>query len=495
MKENTDPSSSAGGGMEDGCTAEQKHAVELNLAIDVVTIVPVVAVALLSNSMLLITDILDYGKSLTINLTSWYILRRIVRGHTEEYDYGPGKLEVLGGLIAAFLMLAGLSVIAVFSIRRLFNPVVLHEGFTLVGVLMNIVGFVLNVWLWRRNHNIARRSRSPIMEAQWRTNRTDTLMNTAVVVALSLTLLLRTFPWSVYIDPVCSLAFIVVAASGFISMIRDSLGDLLDKTLDETAQLKIVKRLAENYEGYESFHGVRSRRSGRRIFVDLLLGFHPDKTVGEVMDAVERLRDGVGRDIPGSVVNVVLVDAVKELLAGARRIPIQMLPISTTTLDQAVNLICQTFALTENEAPDLELAESVAPGRYTARLAELGISDPRYWVAYQHGKVVGVTGIYYKHEDRHEAVWGGWTVYEAKSRTSVSRAKMLMLEKAIIEAHATGRKYFRLYTSTVPVEAQANHLYDKVGLKVYRTEPLGDGKDMILYRQADLESLYKTFHG
>jgi cation diffusion facilitator family transporter len=480
-------------GAEEGSTAEQKRAVGLSLAIDLATLVPVVSVALLSGSLLLLTDILDYSKSITASLISWYILRRIVQGHTEEYDYGPGKLEVLGGLSAAVLMLAGLAVMAALSIRRLFNPVVLHEGFTLLGVLINIVGLALNCWLWRRNRSLAMRARSPIMEAQWRANRTDALMNTAVISALSLTLLLRDFAWSVYIDPVCSIVFIAVSASAFVSMIRSALGDLLDKTLDEAAQLKIVKRLAENYDGYESFHGVRSRRSGSRVFVDILLGFHPDKTVGEVMDTVGRLRGGVAQDIPGSEVNVVIVSAVKELLAGARRISIQMLPVSATTLDQAVNLIRQTFALTENEAPDLELAESVAPGRHTARLAELGISDPCYWVAYQHGKVVGVTGFYYKHEDRQEAVWGGWTVYEAKARASVSRAKLLMLEKSIIEAHATGRKYFRLYTSTVPVEAQANHLYDRVGLKVYRTEPMEDGHNLILYRQAELGSLYKIF--
>lgn len=68
-----------------------------------------------------------------------------------------------------------------------------------------------------------------------------------------------------------------------------------------------------------------------------------------------------------------------------------------------------------------------------------------------------------------------------------------MLKKTAIEAHATGRKFYRLYTSTVPVEAQANHLYDRVGLKVYRTEPFPDGKNMILYRQAELNQLYERF--
>lgn len=42
----------------------------------------------------------------------------------------------------------------------------------------------------------------------------------------------------------------------------------------------------------------------------------------------------------------------------------------------------------------------------------------------------------------------------------------------------------------LPAEAAANRLYDHVGLKVYRTEPLPDGTGMVLYRQAELASLY-----
>ena len=89
-----------------------------------------------------------------------------------------------------------------------------------------------------------------------------------------------------------------------------------------------------------------------------------------------------------------------------------------------------------------------------------------------------------------DLVWGGWTVYDPALRSSVSRGKMLLLQKMVVEAHATGRRLLRLYTSTLPQEAAANRLYDHVGLKVYRTEPLPDGSGMVLYRQAELASLY-----
>jgi cation diffusion facilitator family transporter len=470
----------------------QLRSVQLNLIIDLVTLVPVVAVALLSQSMLLFTDIFDYVKGVTASLIAWHILRRIVRGDVVEYDYGPGKMEALGGLLASLVILGCLLGTAVMAVQRILQPKELSAGFTMLGALVQAVGIGLNGWLWRRNARLAELSRSPLLEAQWRTNRADVISNIGVLVALALTLILRPLAWAIYIDPICALIFIIYASGAFIALLRRSLDDLLDKKLDEELQLKILGHLIDHYEGYETLHGVQSRRSGSTLFVDIGLGFHPDKTVGEVIDAVEQLRLDLTSAIPGIEVNIVLKSPDKNLFFN-KKSPIQILPLSPTTLEQAVALVRETFALTAEEKPELELAESVTPGRYTTQLAALGICDPAYWVAFYKGRVIGVTGIYYKPEDRNEAVWGGWTVYDAKSRSAISRAKVMMLKKTIIEAHATGRKFYRLYTSTVPVEAQANRLYDRAGVKVYKTEPMPDGKNMVLYRQAELQTLYESY--
>lgn len=470
---------------------QQEKAVRLNLILDLLTLTPVIAVAVLANSMLLMSDIFEYAKSITSSLIAWYVLRRVVKGDVGGYDYGLGKLEALGGLAASAIMLSGIAVMGVVTSWRLLHPEEVNAGFSLIGLGLQAAGLGINGWLWRRNFALAQRAYSPLIDAQWRANRADTLANGGVLVGLGLTLTLQDYAWSIYIDPLCALIALAASTGAFIGLLRRCVQDLSDKTLEETLQIKVLKRLAEYYEGYESFHGVRSRRVGSKVYIELMLGFHPDKTVGEVMDTVYHLTADLAEDIPGSEVNVVLTKREDWLKSGTNWSQTKILPLSATTLEPALDLIRDTFALTPEEVPEMELAESVTPGKYAAKLLEFGMSDPAYWVAFQHGKVIGVTGFYYKPEDRHEAVWGGWTVTDLKVRGSISRAKLLLLRKAVVEAHATGRKYFRLYTSTVPVEAQANHLYDRVGLKVYYTEPMPDGKNMILYRQAEMADLYE----
>jgi len=475
---------------DDSSALQQEKAVRLNLILDLGLFVPVLTVAVLANSMLLLTDFFEYAKWITSSLVSMLILRRIRLGRNEAYEYGTEKIEVLGGAFVACLMLVGMVVMSGAIISRIIRPEEVVPGFGLVGMLVHLAGTVMNGWLWFRNKRIATETGGPILEATWRAHRADTFMSIGIIVSLGLSLSLRQYHWAIYIDPICALAALLYPAGAFISILRRSLDELTDRTLEETVQLQIMKRLAECYDGYESFHGIKTRRAGRRSFIEIRLGFHTDRTVGEVMDTIEWLKAGLEQDIPGSEVSIVMAHAEKLFDGHAAKTQIRIVPLSPATLGQALALITDTFRLTPDEAPKLELEESVEPGRYTAALAKKGMSDPRYWVALYHGHVAGVTGIYFNPLDRDEAVWGGWTAYDPKLRSSVSRAKLLLLQKMIIEARGTGRNLLRLYTSTDPQEMAANRLYDRVGLKVYRTEPMEQGDGMVLYRQADIASLY-----
>ena len=462
----------------------------MSLALDVGTVLPVVLIAVFSGSMLLYSDIFDYAKSFLSGLIAWKILRAIRRGDTREYDYGPGKMESLGGLIGSLIFLAGLTIMIGFAVRRLLHPVELHAGFTLLGIFSQIVGLTMDVCLWRHNKKLARREHAPLMEMQWRANRADAMSCLAILSALSLTLIFRSRTWDVYIDPACALLFLLYSAASFFSPLHAYINDLADKTHGEELQLKILRRLAENYEGYEAFHGVRSRRVGTHKFIEIALGFHPEKRMGEALDTIERLREGVMRDIPNSEVSIVIKPPDPLHVTRDEKTSVKILPLSPTTLGPALELIRSSFNLRPDEKPEWELEESLYPGKHTSELAQLGMSDPRYWVVFHHNTVIGVAGLTFNPADRHEAIWGGWAVYKNDRRTGLSRARYLMLKRLAIEAHASGKKYFRLYTTTVPSERQANHLYDRIGLTVYRVEENPDGRYATLYRQAETQHLY-----
>lgn len=111
--------------------------------------------------------------------------------------------------------------------------------------------------------------------------------------------------WGFIIDPACAILLIFAAGYAFIGLIKESLHDLLDKTLDEDLQMKILRRLSEYYDWYDSFHGVKSRKSGKKIIIDITLGFTPDKTAGDIFDLSGRIKEKLENDIPDSEVQIV----------------------------------------------------------------------------------------------------------------------------------------------------------------------------------------------
>lgn len=286
--------------------ARQERALWISVVIDLIAFVPYVLVAIFSGSMLLLSDIAEFFRNFVVNGVSLRILRKIRRGEVHEFDYGSGKLERAGSLFGALCYVGALTGVMVFSIHRLLNPAPLDTGFTIAGMLILLVVIAVSGVLWIYYKRVANETPGPLIDVQWRHQRDDTLSSIVVLVALGFAVLFREKPWALYLDPAFGLAYAVFAIGSYVPVFRESLKDLLDHTLAEDVQLIITRRLAGHFDRYEAFHGVRSRRAGNRLFIEVALGFDPAKTVGEVSDTMESLRAAIEGDIPSAEVSIVI---------------------------------------------------------------------------------------------------------------------------------------------------------------------------------------------
>jgi divalent metal cation (Fe/Co/Zn/Cd) transporter len=96
---------------------------------------------------------------------------------------------------------------------------------------------------------------------------------------------------------------ILMSAVGVFS---SSCYDLLDGTLEEADQLKIMRELVNNFERFDMLYGVRSRRAGNRTFIDIFLGFDPARRMGDVQREIEAIRTAVAAQFANAAVTVVV---------------------------------------------------------------------------------------------------------------------------------------------------------------------------------------------
>ncbi|MDD1687392.1 cation transporter, partial [Methanoregula sp.] len=159
---------------------------------------------------------------------------------------------------------------------------------------------------WHTYQNRSKEDPSPIMESQWRLRRAKTFSNLLLLFALSLSVLCIQYDWAHYIDPIVSFIIIGFLLFAGYREFSSSLPDLFDKTLDEELQIVILHELASSFDKYNEFNGVRSRRSGSRIYIEIFLGFDPEQKMGDVQDFAGSLKHSLEAKIAGSVVSVVL---------------------------------------------------------------------------------------------------------------------------------------------------------------------------------------------
>jgi divalent metal cation (Fe/Co/Zn/Cd) transporter len=138
------------------------------------------------------------------------------------------------------------------------------------------------------------------MESQWHLFRTKALVNGCVVGGLGLDQTFDGVPWALYIDPVASLVVCGFLAYSIYNIATKNTADLLDRALDESLQLVILRTLAGHFDEYAAFHGLRSRRSGTSVYIEVFLEFEQRLTMGEVQKTIDTLTAELERQIPGS---------------------------------------------------------------------------------------------------------------------------------------------------------------------------------------------------
>lgn len=163
-------------------------------------------------------------------------------------------------------------------------------------------------------------------------------------------------------------------------------------------------------------------------------------------------------------------------------------PLTKENLKEALDLVHSVFGYNPDESdnPDIWYPASLEPEKYPDNWKEWDIKELKYFIAREEGKgpLVGVTGWYTRNSDPEDMIWLGWYCVDPSEKgKGLGRA---ILEWTIDKVKEDGYKTMRLYTSTNPIEADAQRLYEKLGFELISEEEDPKGEFKILYREKEL---------
>jgi len=176
---------------------------------------------------------------------------------------------------------------------------------TIPGICIFFTYTIIGYRIYLQAHHVSQKQPSAIMESQarlWFSKASfDALMGSSLLLAY----FFRDQSWSWYLDPLASLVGVLFMLHAAWAMTSSSVNDLLDATIEETTQLRILRQLVQHLDDYDRLHKIRTRRSGPRIYVEVFLEFDPLLLMGEVQRRITHLEQAIDKIIPGSDVSII----------------------------------------------------------------------------------------------------------------------------------------------------------------------------------------------
>jgi divalent metal cation (Fe/Co/Zn/Cd) transporter len=182
------------------------------------------------------------------------------------------------------------------TVMKLLHPAQQEGG--LIGILLTSVSCVVSIWLWIRNQRLSRTEHSPIFGAIWRMARMGAIEDLLIIFAVGISLLFHGAAWTHYLDIIATTILLLILVRSIYEVFSGSVGELLDKSLEEFHLITILRELAATFDSYEQIHGLRTRRSGSHVFVELFLEFDPARRMEDIYALIDRLESGVRTHIP-----------------------------------------------------------------------------------------------------------------------------------------------------------------------------------------------------
>ena len=222
-----------------------------------------------------------------------------------RYDYGMGKIEAFGAFLAGIFLYIGFTLIIGTSVMHLFHPVKAHDILALA-IIMKIVALLIAGKFYYYHKKLNKQAGSKVISSGIALGKVGFLFEAISLVILIIFFSFRTIDWIVYFEPVACILLALLLMFKERKPIRDAITDLLDKTADEEVQQKILKCIAPVFNDFEEFRGIRTRQSGEITYIDLLIGFSPDKPYSEIESLLNKVTGSINNELPGSKVSIVL---------------------------------------------------------------------------------------------------------------------------------------------------------------------------------------------
>jgi ferrous-iron efflux pump FieF len=266
-----------------------------SVATAVVLILAKVVAYLLTDSVSMLSTLLDSLLDAAASLVNLVAVRHALMPADREHRFGHGKAEALAGL-GQSTFIAGSALFLFFeSIGRLVTPQPVTNGTVGIGVMLFSMAMTLVLVLFQRQ--VIRRTGSVAVSADSLHYVGDIAANLAVLAALVLS---SQFGWS-RSDPIFAIgvSFYIVFTAWQIA--RGAYDMLMDREMPD-AERKQIRAIVMANPRVRNMHDLRTRRSGPHRFIQFHLEMDPTMRLTEAHELSDEVEAAILNEFPAAEV-------------------------------------------------------------------------------------------------------------------------------------------------------------------------------------------------
>ncbi len=252
----------------------------------------------MTGSVALFSDALESTVNIGAAMAAFVAIRLSRQPDDDNHPYGHQKAEYLSAVLEAALIVLAAAMIFREAALELMNPRPIEQPWA--GLAVNLCAGAINAAWATILIRHGRRERSPALLADGKHIMADVVTSAGVVVGLALAIVTG---WSLF-DPILAAVVAVhVLRSGW-SLMRDSVGGLMDAAPPEAELALIRKAIADNCAGALEAHDLRTRHAGKRTFVEFHLVVPGDMTVTDAHVICDRIEAAIRREMGESMISI-----------------------------------------------------------------------------------------------------------------------------------------------------------------------------------------------
>jgi ferrous-iron efflux pump FieF len=263
-----------------------RRATRASIAVAVAMVTVKLGAWLLSDSVSLLSSLLDSLLDLAASLVNLVAVNQALTPADREHRFGHGKAEPLATLGQAAFIAGSALVLLIQALQHVLTPSpVSHVD---IGIGVMVFAIVVTIVLVRYQNYVVRRTGSLVVSADELHYRSDLILNGSVIVSLVAT---NELGWRL-IDPLFGAAIGLWIIYGAWRVAEKAVVHLMDRELPDEDRARI-RKLALAHAQVRSVHDLRTRAAGPNAFVQIHLEMDGALTLNEA----HRISDAVEADI------------------------------------------------------------------------------------------------------------------------------------------------------------------------------------------------------